>query len=151
MANIWVTTISKASMCNCSRRARRKPCPCLRVSRRRQAFWELAGWYPDSTRFIADVGIPGKPISLWSVPILGGAPQELAEDVGGGRVSAYGSSLAFLKVPNALGAREIWLRGAHGESPHRLLTAGEQSGFGRVAWSPAGSRIAYRYTHQESD
>jgi len=24
-----------------------------------QAFWEFDGWYPDSTRFIADVGIPG--------------------------------------------------------------------------------------------
>ena len=116
-----------------------------------EAFWELAGWYPDSTRLIADAAIPGKPISLWSVPILGGAPQELAEDVGGGRVSAYGSSLAFLKVPNALGAREIWLMGAHGESPHRLLTAGEQSGFSRVAWSPAGGRIGYQYTHREGD
>jgi len=49
-----------------------------------QAFWFFAGWYPDSTRFIAGVAIPGKPGSLWSVPILGGARQELAEDAGWG-------------------------------------------------------------------
>jgi Tol biopolymer transport system component len=29
--------------------------------------------------------------------------------------------------------------------------AGEQSGFSRIAWSPAGGRIAYRYTHRGSD
>jgi len=117
-----------------------------------QAFWEFDGWYPDSTRLVADVAIPGKPISLWSVPLLGGAAQELAEDAGwGAGVSADDSYIAYGKVPGAFGARELWLMGAHGESPHRLLTAGEQSWFGRIAWSPAGGRIAYRYEHQEGD
>jgi hypothetical protein len=36
-----------------------------------QAFWWFNGWYPDSTRFIADVAIPGRPFSSWSVPLLG--------------------------------------------------------------------------------
>ena len=117
-----------------------------------EAFWEFDGWYPDSTRFIADVAIPGRPFSLWSVPILGGAPQELAEDAGwGARVSADGSSVAFLKVPGAFGGREIWLMGPHGESPPKILRAGEQSGFGGIAWSPAGGRIAHRYVHREGD
>jgi serine/threonine protein kinase len=117
-----------------------------------QAFWLFDGWYPDSTRFIADVAIPGRPFSLWSVPILGGAPQEVAEDAGvGARVSADGSSLAYLKVLGAFGWREIWLMGAHGESPHKILTAEEQSWFSRIAWSPAGGRIAYRYEHREGD
>jgi hypothetical protein len=31
------------------------------------------------------------------------------------------------------------------------LTAGEQSWVGRIAWSPPGGRIAYRYTNQEGD
>jgi Tol biopolymer transport system component len=117
-----------------------------------QAFWEFDGWYPDSTRFIADVAVPGRPPSLWSVPILGGAPQELVEDAGwGARVSDDGSSVAFLKVLGAFGWREIWLMGAHGEFPHKLLTAGEQSWFGRIAWSPAGGRIAYQYAHGEAN
>jgi eukaryotic-like serine/threonine-protein kinase len=117
-----------------------------------EAFWEFDGWYPDSTRFVADVAVPGKPPSLWSVPILGGAPQELVEDsYGDGNVSPDGSYVVFGRVLNALGMREIWLMGPHGESPHKILTAGEQSGFGRVAWSPASGRIAYRYIHREGD
>ena len=115
-----------------------------------EPFWRFDAWYPDSTRFVADVAIPGKANSLWSVPILGGAPQELAEDTGwGARVSADGSYIAYDRVPGAFGAREIWLMGTHGESPHKLLTAGEQAGFGGIAWSPTGGRIAYRYRHGE--
>ena len=84
-----------------------------------QAAWEFDAWYPDSTRFVADVAIPGKPISLWSVSILGGAPQELAEDAGWrARVSADGSYIAYGRIPGAFEAREICLMGAHGESPH---------------------------------
>jgi serine/threonine protein kinase/Tol biopolymer transport system component len=117
-----------------------------------QAFWEFEGWYPDSTRFIADVAIPGKPISLWSVPILGGAPQQLVEDTFGfGTVSPDGSYIAFGKVLSAFGAREIWLMGPHGESPHKILTAGDQSGIQGITWSPASGRIAYRQVHQEGD
>ena len=69
----------------------------------------------------------------------------------GARVSADGSSVAFLKVLGAFGWREIWLMGAHGESPHKIGTAEEQSWFSRIAWSPAGGRIAYQYEHREGD
>jgi Tol biopolymer transport system component len=117
-----------------------------------QALWEFDGWYPDSTRFIADVAIPGKAISLWSVPILGGAPQELVEDVYAfATVSPDSSYIVFGRMQSALGAREIWLMGGHGESPHKILTAGEQSGFDKVVWLPTGGRVAYRIGHQEGD
>jgi len=117
-----------------------------------QAFWVVDGWYPDSTRFLADLAIPGKPFSLWSVPILGGAPQELVEDVyGAAGVSPEGSYIVFGKVESRLGAREIWLMGSHGEFPHKILTAAEQSGFDRIAWSPRGGRIAYRLLRREGD
>jgi len=117
-----------------------------------QAFWDFDGWYPDSTRFLADVAVPGKPPSLWSVPILGGAPQELLEDTyTTGKVSPDGSYIAFGRVNSSHGVREVWLMGPHGESPHKILTAGEQSGFERFAWSPASGRIAYEYAHREGD
>jgi Tol biopolymer transport system component/predicted Ser/Thr protein kinase len=117
-----------------------------------QAFWEFDGWYPDSTRFIADVAIPGKPPSLWSVPILGGAPQELVEDSYAlGKVSPDGSYVVFGKVPTTFGVGEIWLMGPHGESPHKILTAGEQSGFSGIRWSPASGRIAYQFIRREGD
>ena len=90
---------------------------------------------------------------MWSVPILGGVPQELVEDSHGvaAAVSPDSSYIVFGRMQSAFGAREIWLMGAHGESPHKILRAGEQSGFSRVAWSPAGGRIAYRYNHREGD
>jgi len=41
--------------------------------------------------------------------------------------------------------------GPHGESPHKILTAGDQSVFNRIAWSPSGNRIAYRLRHHEQN
>jgi DNA-binding winged helix-turn-helix (wHTH) protein/Tol biopolymer transport system component len=127
-----------------------------------QAFWDFESWYPDSTRFTARLGIPGKPISLWSVPLLEGTPMELIEDVyGGSRVSPDGSSIAFLRKPvfleniagdpYTLGAREIWLMGPHREAPRRIISAEDLSGFERIAWSPAGDRLAFKYWHQKGE
>jgi Tol biopolymer transport system component len=116
------------------------------------AFWEFDSWYPDSTRFVAMLAIQGKPSSLWSVPILGGAPQELVEDVSaGGLVSPDGSYIAYSKGDSEFGQRELWLIGLHGESPHKILTAGNQAGFGGIVWSPAGRRIAYQYLRREGN
>lgn len=120
--------------------------------KRGQAFWELDSWYPDSTRFVARLMIPGKPSSLWSVPIVGGAPQELISDVNGdAAVSPDGSKIVFSRKKSILGAREIWLMGSYGESPHRLLAAAGQSRFGRIIWSPApaSNRIAYEVITQQ--
>jgi eukaryotic-like serine/threonine-protein kinase len=119
-----------------------------------QVLWKFAAWYPDSTRFLADLVIPGRPASLWSVPILGGMPQELDEDVcatgvGSSMVSPDGSSIAYLKLETEQGAREIWLMGAHGESPHKIVTAADHSGFLEVRWSPTSNRIGYELLGRE--
>ena len=117
---------------------------------------------PRFTRFTARLATPGKPVSLWSVPLLEGKALELIEDAyGASRVSPDGSSIAFLRVPVLLGnnigdpytrgAREIWLMGPHGESPHRIVAADDLSGFESIAWSPAGDRIAYKYWRQQGD
>lgn len=115
--------------------------------------WEFDSWYPDSTRFVADLIVPGKPMSLWSVPILGGAPQELIETEHlawqPAMVSPDGSHIAYFMAPGTYGTREIWLMGPHGESPHKMLTAADNSGFYRMAWSPAGNRIAIARWHRE--
>ena len=127
-----------------------------------KAFWDFESWFPDSTRFIARLAVSGEPITLWSVPVLHGAPQELIGDVfGGSRISPVDSNIAFLRVPvflqnnigdrYTLGAREIWLMGPHGESPRRMIAADDLSGFERIAWSPSGDRIAYKYWHQHGD
>jgi serine/threonine protein kinase/Tol biopolymer transport system component len=110
------------------------------------AYWAFGGWYPDSTRFLASASVPGKSSTVWSIPTLGGGAQKLAEveDMfGGGSVSPDGSNIAYLRVRRAIGAREIWVMGSQGESPHKILTAENQRIFKGIAWSPTGSRLAF--------
>src|SRR5467141_924348 len=112
------------------------------------ASWAFGSWYPDSTRFLASISFPGLPSSVWSIPIQGGEAQKLAdvEDMyGGGTVSPDGSKIAYKRLRSAIGAREIWLMGSHGESPHKILTAENQATIRSIAWSPTGNRLAYRY------
>ncbi len=116
--------------------------------------WAFGGWFPDSKRFIASASVPGMPASLWSIPILGGEPQKLAEidDMsGGGTVSPDGSSIAYERLRSASGSREIWVVGSNGEYPHKIFTAEAQARIKGIAWSPAGNRIAYRYWREKGN
>jgi len=111
-----------------------------------KASWTFGSWFPDSTRFLASASVPGKPSTVWSIPILGGEAQKLAEveDMfGGGSVSPDGSKIAYQRLRRAIGAREIWVIGSPGESPRKILTAENQAIFKGIAWSPTGSRLAF--------
>jgi len=111
-----------------------------------KASWAFGSWFPDSTRFLASASVPGKQSTVWSIPILGGEAQKLAEveDMfGGGSVSPDGSNIAYQRLRRAIGAREIWVMGSRGESPHKILTAESQAIFKGIAWSPTGSRLAF--------
>ncbi len=119
-----------------------------------KANWVFGGWYPDSTGFIASVAIPGRPVTLWSVPARGGTPQRIADVddlVGAAKLSPDGSQIVYGKRGSALGAHEIWLMGPHGESPRRILTADNRSPIGVIVWSPAGKRIAYSLALPQGD
>lgn len=110
------------------------------------AYWTFGGWYPDAARFLASASVPGKPSTVWSIPILGGVAQKLAEveDLfGGGSLSPDGTHIAYQRLRRAIGAREIWLMGSYGESPHKILTAENQAIFKSIAWSPTGSRLVF--------
>jgi serine/threonine protein kinase/Tol biopolymer transport system component len=111
-----------------------------------KALWTFGSWFPDSTRFLASASVPGKPSTVWLILILGGEARKLAEveDMfGGGSVSPDGSNIAYQRLRRAIGAREIWVMGSHGESPHKILTAENQTIFKSIAWSPTGSRLAF--------
>src|SRR2546429_3948787 len=62
---------------------------------------------------------------------------------GGGSVSPDGSHIAYQRLRRAIGAREIWVMGSHGQSPHKILTSENQAIFKGIAWSPTGSRLAF--------
>jgi eukaryotic-like serine/threonine-protein kinase len=119
----------------------------------RTASWAFGGWYPDSTRLLASLSVPGAPSTVWSIPILGGEPQKLAEveDMyGGGTISPDGSNIAYQRLRSVIGAREIWVMGSRGESPHKILTAENQAVFKGIAWSPTGNRLAFRYMRRDN-
>jgi eukaryotic-like serine/threonine-protein kinase len=118
------------------------------------AAWSLGSWFPDSARFTASISVPGTPSAVWSIPVPGGEPHKLAEveDIfGGGTLSPDGSKIAYQRVRNISGARELWVMGSQGESPHKILTAESQATINGIAWSPLGSRLAYRYRRDKGD
>jgi serine/threonine protein kinase len=114
-----------------------------------KASWTFGSWYLDSERFVASVRAPGNHSIVWSIPVIQNqTPQELAEvqDMfGGGTVSPDGRKIAYERLRASIGAREVWIMGAHGESPHKILTAETRATINGIAWSPAGNRIAYLY------
>jgi len=120
-----------------------------------KASWTFGSWYPDSERFLASVRVPGTPSTVWSIPIRESqTPQKLAEveDMfGGGTVSPDGVKVAYERLRASIGAREIWIMGANGESPHKILTAEKRATINGIAWSPRGNRIAYLYRHVTGD
>ncbi len=78
-------------------------------------------WFPDGTKLLAS-GAAGKAnvSSIWSISILGGAPRRLREDAGGASASPDGSHIAFTSG----NGEEIWLMGANGEEPQRIVAGG---------------------------
>jgi serine/threonine protein kinase len=119
-----------------------------RASQPGKASWVFGSWFPDSARFIASVSIPGKTSGIWAIPIRGGEAEEIAQIAdlfGGGSVSPDGSQIAYQRLRSASGAREIWIMGSHGEFPHKAMTAESQASITSIAWSPSGTRLAYRY------
>jgi len=118
------------------------------------ASWQFGSWFPDSTRFIASVSAPGSLSAVWSIPILGGEAQKLAEVedmLGGGAVSPDGSNIAYQRLRSIGDAREIWVMGSHGESPHKILTTENQATIKGLAWSPTGNRLAYCYRRDQGN
>src|SRR6202011_2428912 len=116
------------------------------------ARWSIASWLPDSTSFLTNAAVPGGSTSIWMVSLLGRAPRKIRDDATAWSVSPDGSQIVFTAVPGLFGSREIWLMTSEGEQARKLFAATEEnSGFGRVAWSPDGKRVGYLKFHQLSD
>ena len=97
-------------------------------------------WFRDGTKIVASGrGMPKERTALWIVSTLTGTLQKLREDVWGGAPSPDGSRIAFFN-----GIRnELWLMGAGGENPHKLLGPIEGDRFQGITWSPDSRKIAY--------
>jgi Tol biopolymer transport system component/tRNA A-37 threonylcarbamoyl transferase component Bud32 len=116
------------------------------------AYWAPMAWFPNGTKLVASVFEPGQThASLWTVSILGGTQHELRDNAFVADISPDGSRIAFTSNPGLLGTTALWVMGANGDEPHKLVVLDAKSAFQTVIWSPDGQRIGYVKIHQTAD
>jgi serine/threonine protein kinase len=123
--------------------------------------WEIisAGWFPDSTRFLANVHPANegqdtwssRTTSVWIFSRLGEAPRELRDHAFAWSVSPDGSLISFGTNAGRLGEREIWLMKPDGAQAHKFLDTDENSSVGGTFWSPDGQRVLFVRTDASGD
>src|SRR5258708_5556543 len=109
-----------------------------------RAEWGIACWFPDSTRFLANLNLPrGQHPSIWTVSVLGGTPRKLRDEAEAWSISRDGSLIAFATNYGRVGPREIWLMGPNGEQERKLFDTDENSSIGGAQFSTDGQRLVY--------
>ncbi len=104
----------------------------------RTHLWDVV-WFPDGEKFLLTADSDAEGYTIWVTSVFGGAPRKLqSHSWPGPVVSPQGSLIAFLSEHE----REIWVMGANGENPHRILS-GENDTYAALAWSPSDQRLAY--------
>lgn len=93
-------------------------------------------------------GESGETTGIWAISILGAPPRKLREDAGRAAVSPDGNHVAFIAAKSE---SEVWVMGANGEQPRRLLQGASGDRFLQLQWSPDGQRIAYMKSHTDGD
>jgi len=103
--------------------------------------WWPVGWFPDGTKLLAQTtSLGAEHSSLWVISMLSGAPREIREGGFAWSVSPDGSLIAFTST---FFNSDIWLMGANGEEPRKIVTADEGESLRSVVWSPDSRRIAF--------
>jgi DNA-binding winged helix-turn-helix (wHTH) protein/Tol biopolymer transport system component len=117
-----------------------------------QVNWGIAtNWVPDGSRFIANANVPGKPSSIWVIPVAG-EPRKLRDDGSyAWAVARNAPWVAFTANPAKVLYRELWRMGPNGEQSAKLYEGDEDHGFFGADWSPDGQRLSYGEAHQFGD
>jgi serine/threonine protein kinase len=113
--------------------------------------WQIAAWFPDGTRFLADAyrqrgdttNRNSQGTSVWIVSVSGGPPHKLRDEAAGGSVSPDGSLVGFETNPGRLGDREIWIMKPDGQQPRKVFDIDENGSISGLTWSPDGQRVIY--------
>ena len=109
----------------------------------------LAGWFPDSSGFVANgytgtsqPSYNGHDTGIWAVS-LRGETHKLHDDSMAFSISPDGHWIAFGSNAGELYDREVWLMKPDGGEPHKIYDAEPNTLITLVRWSPDGQRIAY--------
>ena len=97
-------------------------------------------WFPDNVHMVLGLcGADGES-SLWTISVLGGSARKIIDSGAHPAVSPDGRQVAY--IAGKILRQRIWLASIDGDQPHEL--AGEDGDlFGRINWSPGGTRVAY--------
>lgn len=93
-------------------------------------------------------GQSGDSTGIWAISILGGIPRKLRDDAGRASVSPDGGHIAYI---SGRSQAEIWVMGANGENPRKLLHGALGDHFLQLQWSPDGKRVAYLKSNSDGD
>ena len=117
-------------------------------------------WFSDGTKLLASAiagagsSPPASPASpngqvssIWVISILGGTPLKLRDNAGDASVSPDGSQIAFVTGD----AKEIWVMGANGENPQKVLSGSTEDVFAAVQCLRDCGRLFYGRVHYFSD
>ncbi len=119
--------------------------------------WDLAAWFPDSTRFIANSHLlPGAHSEApqdasWVGSVLGHAPVRLRDNALVYSVSRNGSTIAFGANSGRFGPRELWLMNADGTNARKLYETDEKGALTGMNWSPDDQHIIYVKSEESGD
>lgn len=110
-----------------------------------------ASWFPDGEKLILVGPTDAGEWTMWTTSIFGGVPHKLRTDhtFSDPQASPDGLSIAFAGgAGHGVLAGELWVMGANGENPHKILDTPRLAGF---AWSPTGRRLAYEKAAANGD
>ncbi len=101
-------------------------------------------WFANGTKLVASgfsslSNIPG----IWTTSVTGAPPRPLRTHAREGTPSPDGTRIVFISADRS----EIWVMGASGEDPLRIVTGPAQDTFPVVFWSPDGRRVAFQRRH----
>ncbi|HTR24413.1 MAG TPA: hypothetical protein VMI10_10545 [Terriglobales bacterium] len=97
--------------------------------------YQPVDWFADGTHLLLE-NVPNG--ELWKMSIMDSSLRKLwTGTVGLAAISPDDSNIAFVVAEH-----EIWLMGADGGEPHKILTSPDASLSG-LAWSPTSQRLAY--------
>jgi eukaryotic-like serine/threonine-protein kinase len=121
--------------------------------------WELGVWFPDSTRFLANVHPATEDwnewssvgTSLWSVSVFGEPPKKLREHAVLAGMSPDGSRISFATNKGKRGEREIWMMGPNGERATKFYEVNYDNAICCFNWFPDGKRYGYIVTDESGD